>query len=188
MRNCCSRDLVDPAAHVRDFEPIWLDDYLDYLIVPNKELAPDLGLPHVSASQLLEMVTRLLQEKGGTASSRDIGRYLQGKVVGGRDVLSQVKQRHAGLRAFFQTFSDEFEMFSPEGVEEPEFMVRLAESDALALTLALPLPLTLPLTLTLPRTLTRTRTRTRTRTLTRTLTRCASPRATPTSGGRRRGS
>ena len=36
MRNCCSRDLVDPAAHVRDFEPIWLDDYLDYLIVPNK--------------------------------------------------------------------------------------------------------------------------------------------------------
>ena len=180
MRNCCSRDLVDPAAHVRDFEPIWLDDYLDYLIVPNKELAPDLGLPHVSASQLLEMVTRLLQDKGGTASSRDIGRYLQGKVVGGRDVLSQVKQRHAGLRAFFQTFSDEFEMFSPEGVEEPEFMVRLAESDALALTLALPLPLTLTLTLTLTRTLTLP--------LTLTLTRCASPRATPTSGGRRRGS
>jgi hypothetical protein len=130
MRNCCSRDLVDPAAHVRDFEPIWLDDYLDYLIVPNKDLAPDLGLPHVSASQLLEMVTRLLKEKGGTASSRDIGRYLQGKVVHGRDVLSQVKQRHVGLRAFFQTFSDEFEMFTPEGVEEPEFMVRLAESDA----------------------------------------------------------
>ena len=44
MRNCCSRDLVDPAAHVRDFEPIWLDDYLDYLIVPNKELAPTLTL------------------------------------------------------------------------------------------------------------------------------------------------
>ena len=175
MRNCCSRDLVDPAAHVRDFEPIWLDDYLDYLIVPNKELAPDLGLPHVSASQLLEMVTRLLQEKGGTASSRDIGRYLQGKVVGGRDVLSQVKQRHAGLRAFFQTFSDEFEMFSPEGVEEPEFMVHLAESDALTLTLTLTLTL---LTLTPTPTLT----------LTPTLTRCASPRATPTSGGRRRAS
>ena len=149
MRNCCSRDLVDPAAHVRDFEPIWLDDYLDYLIVPNKELAPDLGLPHVSASQLLEMVTRLLQEKGGTASSRDIGRYLQGKVVGGRDVLSQVKQRHAGLRAFFQTFSDEFEMFSPEGVEEPEFMVRLAESDALTLTPTRTRTRTLTLTLTL---------------------------------------
>ena len=97
-------------------------------------------------------------------------------MVGGRDVLSQVKQRHAGLRAFFQTFSDEFEMFSPEGVEEPEFMVRLAESDALALTLALPLTLTL------------TRTRTLTLTLTLTLTRCASPRATPTSGDRRRGS
>ena len=40
-------------------------------------------------------------------------------------------------------------MFSPEGVEEPEFMVRLAESDALALTLALPLPLPLRPTRTL---------------------------------------
>ena len=78
-------------------------------------------------------------------------------MVGGRDVLSQVKQRHAGLRAFFQTFSDEFEMFSPEGVEEPEFMVRLAESDALALTLALPLTLTLTRTRTLTLTLTRAR-------------------------------
>ena len=37
MRNCCSRDLVDPGSHVRDFEPIWLDDYLDYLIVPNQQ-------------------------------------------------------------------------------------------------------------------------------------------------------
>ena len=86
-----------------------------------------------------------------------------------------MKQRHAGLRAFFQTFSDEFEMFSPEGVEEPEFMVRLAESDALTLTLTLTLTL---LTLTPTPTLT----------LTPTLTRCASPRATPTSGGRRRAS
>ena len=34
MRNCCSRDLTDPSAHVRDFEPIWLDDYLDFLIAP----------------------------------------------------------------------------------------------------------------------------------------------------------
>ncbi len=130
MRNCCSRDLVDPSAHVRDFEPIWLDDYLDYLIVPNQKLAPDLGLPHVSASELLDMVTGFLEGRGGTASSRDIGRFLQAQRVNGRDVLSQVKQRHAGLRAFFQTFSDEFEMYTPEGMEDPEFMVRLAESDA----------------------------------------------------------
>ena len=78
---------------MRDFEPIWLDDYLDYLIVPNKDLAPDLGLPHVSASELLEMVTRLLQQRGGTASSRDIGRYLQSQRVHGRDVLSQAEMQ-----------------------------------------------------------------------------------------------
>ena len=29
MRNCCSRSLVDPAAHVRDFDPIWRDPRLE---------------------------------------------------------------------------------------------------------------------------------------------------------------
>ena len=40
MRNCCSRDLLDPGSHVRDFDPIWLDDFLDYLIVPFSSQAP----------------------------------------------------------------------------------------------------------------------------------------------------
>ena len=51
MRNCCSRDLLDPGSHVRDFDPIWLDDYLDYLVVPNANAAP--GASPVKASELL---------------------------------------------------------------------------------------------------------------------------------------
>ena len=43
-------------------------------------------------------------------SSRDMGRHLQGCMVNGRDALSQLKQRHAGLRHFFTSFPDVFQI------------------------------------------------------------------------------
>ena len=67
MRNCCSREMLDPSAHVRDFDPIWLDDSLDYLIVPSANLAP--GVPAVAATELLTLIKAFLSEQGGTASS-----------------------------------------------------------------------------------------------------------------------
>ena len=52
MRNCCSRDLLVPSTHCRDFDPIWLDDHLEYLIRPNANtLAPD--APLLTGSELL---------------------------------------------------------------------------------------------------------------------------------------
>ena len=45
--------------------------------------------------------------------------------VNGRDVLSQLKQRHNGVRAFFQAFPDRFEMDVDESTERGEFFVRL---------------------------------------------------------------
>ena len=81
---------------MRDFEPIWLDDHLNYLIRPRANaLAP--GAPQSTASELLKVIIGFLQAKGGTASSRDIGRTLQGTVANGVDMLSQLKQRHFGL-------------------------------------------------------------------------------------------
>lgn len=95
---------------MRDFDPIWLDDHLDYLIVPNDNaLAP--GAPLLTGSDVLQVLTAYLREQQGfVASSRDIGRHLQSKIVNGRDALSQLKQRHAGLRAFVDTFPDTFEI------------------------------------------------------------------------------
>lgn len=34
MRNGCSRDLLAPEQKIRDFDVVWLEDYLDELIVP----------------------------------------------------------------------------------------------------------------------------------------------------------
>lgn len=109
MRNCCSRDLVEPSAHVRDFDPIWLDDNLGNLIQANADaLAP--GAAPLTASQLLKMCTEFLRNQGGSASSRDIGRHLQSCVMNGRDALSQLKEQSMGLRSFFSTFPESFEI------------------------------------------------------------------------------
>ena len=115
MRNCCSRDLLDPSAHCRDFDPIWLDDHLEYLIRPNPGQVD--GQPLLGTSELVSIITSFLKEQpigAPPVSSRDIGRFLQGQVgKDGRDALTQLKQQHQGLRSFFTTFNDKFEMSEP---------------------------------------------------------------------------
>lgn len=38
MRNSCNRDLVMPGAAIRDFDIIWLDDFIDEIIAPRPNL------------------------------------------------------------------------------------------------------------------------------------------------------
>ena len=134
MRNCCARDLLDPRANVRDFDPIWLDDHLDYLIVPNDNaLAEPAG--RQASAELLRIVTAYLRSQAHcVASSRDLGRALQGTMMAGIDApgidaLSMLKQRHAGLRAFIETFPENFQVELPEEDDEVSdsftFFVRL---------------------------------------------------------------
>lgn len=118
MQGCCSRDLIDPSSHVRDFEPIWLDNYLHQLVSPR-----NLGgsaVPVASASELLNAIASFLKsEPEQTASSRDIGRFLQQQTVKGADsdvnMLAQLKQEHGGLQAFFKSFPEDFETDLEEG-------------------------------------------------------------------------
>jgi uncharacterized LabA/DUF88 family protein len=126
MRNCCANDLLDPSAHVRDYAPIWLDDHLEYLIRSNADtLEP--GAPQSTASELLRLVTDFLSSQGGTASSRDIGRFLQREgSPTGDNMLTRLKARHAGLRAFLTTFPEQFGVDDPEpSATDKEFFVTL---------------------------------------------------------------
>ena len=129
MRNCCSRDLNDPTTHCRDFDLIWLDDHLEYLIrpTPGASLAP--GAPVVAVSELLTVVKSFLAEEGKPVSSRDIGRQLQRQMINGRDALSQLKHRHGGLRAFITDHPDTFAVEREEEDERgvTEFFVRLTD-------------------------------------------------------------
>jgi hypothetical protein len=37
MRNSCNRDLVNPDFHIKDFDIIWIDDYLDEIVQPKAD-------------------------------------------------------------------------------------------------------------------------------------------------------
>ena len=126
MRNCCSQDLLDPRTHVRDFHPLWLDEHLDYLIRPKVD-REDYRYIQKSGTNLLEVVTQFLSTAGGSASSRDIGRDLKGKIVNGRDVLSQLKEDFYGLRDFFASFPEQFRINYSDDEENLEFFVSLVE-------------------------------------------------------------
>lgn len=41
MRNSCNQDLVDPNAQIRDFDIIWLDDYVTDLYLPRTDAEGD---------------------------------------------------------------------------------------------------------------------------------------------------
>ena len=45
MRNSCNRDMLERSAHVYDFDPVFLDDALDRLIVPRGDAEAVLELP-----------------------------------------------------------------------------------------------------------------------------------------------
>ena len=64
------------------------------------------------------------EQGGGPVSSRDIGRHLQSQVLDGGDALSQLKQRHAGLRDFFRAFPESF------AIATADSQVRSIQSDS----------------------------------------------------------
>ena len=76
MRAGCNKSLLDPKSHVRDFDPIWIEDHLDRLIEPKAKGAGD---RFVTAATTLKVVCNFLASyRNGEApvNSRDIGRHL----------------------------------------------------------------------------------------------------------------
>jgi hypothetical protein len=37
VRSSCNKDLIKPESRVRDFDVIWLDDYVDDLLIPRRD-------------------------------------------------------------------------------------------------------------------------------------------------------
>jgi uncharacterized LabA/DUF88 family protein len=71
MRNSCNRDLARPDQMIRDFDVIWLDDYIDDIFKPkygNNENNHD--------KEVIYAVTKMLEENG-SMNSRVLGRMLQ---------------------------------------------------------------------------------------------------------------
>lgn len=133
MRNSCNRDLCVNNNHIRDFDVVWIDDYLDELIVSKNPLNNSESKD--ASDELVTILSSILTEKGvnNQLSSRDIGRALQGYTIndgttgtGSTNALVMLKECFHSLRSFLESHTNLFEVQIDE--DNPEFMVRLIKT------------------------------------------------------------
>ncbi len=108
MKTGCNRALYE-SPHVKDYDIVWIDDFLDELLVP---LPPDAigqiaqkvhdrGM--LSAFTLTKVILDFVtQSPYDRVSSRDVGRYLKSLEFadGGTNLLDDIKVGQGGLRRF----------------------------------------------------------------------------------------
>lgn len=122
MRMGCNRGLYE-HPHVKDFEVVWIDEFLNKLIRPvgkGENLLSSANCISKAYPRLVSQATLKkliynyiidcsLEKKSNRINSRQLGRYLKGRVVG-RDVgiitnlLEQVKVHYGGLRLFLAEY------------------------------------------------------------------------------------
>jgi len=109
MRTGCNRGLYE-NSHIKDFDVVWLDDFLDRLLVPlpanqvGKTVQSVHDRGHLSAFTITKVILDFVsQSPYGKVSSRDVGRYLKNlELPGGTSMLDDVKVGQGGLRRFLQ--------------------------------------------------------------------------------------
>ena len=109
MRTGCNRALYE-SPHIKDFDVVWIDDFLDRLLVPLPpdqvdsvvESIYDRGL--LSAFTITKVIYDFIAHSPfDKISSRDVGRYLKGlEIKDGTTLLDDVKLGQGGLRRFLQ--------------------------------------------------------------------------------------
>ena len=149
MKRGCNRALLDTPG-LRDFDVLWLEDYLDQLVVPknlvsggsndgsggsgsnrnnnsNDEAAP---VPKVSLFTLYKVIHDFIREsEHQRVSSRDLGRYLKFLSIAPGDTLLDEIKLHSGLHAFLTSsgqFAIETDDF-PEDETDHSYWVSLAK-------------------------------------------------------------
>ena len=143
MRHSCNRELSRPDQHIRDFDVIWLENYLDELVVPKFA-----GLDDFDRGSLDNSILKLIRDfiagsKDEIVSSRDIGRKLQvslitvqlGNEENGdtktrdppsspfQNALTFVKQSHGNVKSFICSYPQYFVI--QEDPKTFDFYVRL---------------------------------------------------------------
>jgi hypothetical protein len=109
MKTGCNRALYE-SPHIKDFDVVWIDHFLDQLLVPLPadqvdsvvESVHDRGL--LSAFTITKVIYDFISHSPfDKVSSRDIGKYLKGlQIHGGTTLLDDVKLGQGGLRRFLQ--------------------------------------------------------------------------------------
>lgn len=97
MRTGCNRALYE-TPNVKDYDVVWIDDYLDRLILPRDEAKVASA---VSVFTISKVIYDFVEQSGlPRVSSRDIGRYLKQTVLDDTSLLDEIKQSYGGLFQF----------------------------------------------------------------------------------------
>ncbi|CAJ1967029.1 unnamed protein product [Cylindrotheca closterium] len=125
-RTACNRVLRE-NSNIKDYDVVFLDDYLDELLIPMKKDEAFLGNPSLSRFTLLKIISDFVRASRLEAgvNSRDIGRYMKSLTLGSRNLLDEVKEIYGGLYQFLVVS----EIFKVEPWERKEFLVSV-ESNA----------------------------------------------------------
>ena len=105
MKSGVNRALYETDG-LKDYDMIWLEDYLDELIVPREGVSDDRdNAPSTTAHPFVmaRLVWEFVKASGEPyVSSRDVGRYLKSLRLGGETFLDDIKARHVGLKIFLK--------------------------------------------------------------------------------------
>mmetsp|Transcript_33876 Transcript_33876/g.82134 ORF Transcript_33876/g.82134 Transcript_33876/m.82134 type:complete len:627 (+) Transcript_33876:64-1944(+) len=118
-RTACNRVLRE-NSNIKDYDVVFLDDYLDELLIPMQRGEVCKGNPSLSRFTLLKIISDFVRASGlKTVNSRDIGRYMKSLSLGSRNLLDEVKEIYGGLYQFLVVS----EIFTVEPWERKEFLV-----------------------------------------------------------------
>ena len=116
MRDSASKEYEDPAANVKDFGVLWLDDHLDELVTP---IHPSLLNERPAMARFLcTVVDDFLQTcAAGTSSMAQLQAHLGEVALGAVSAADYVKHEFGGLANFLELFEAEFAVGVPPGGE-----------------------------------------------------------------------
>lgn len=98
MRGSASYDYADPAANIKDFGVLWIDDHLDELVVP---IHPSLLAQRPAMAQYLtSAVTDFVELNGGAAELDDVTCHLEQIALGDVSAHAYVMHEFGGLLPF----------------------------------------------------------------------------------------
>ena len=133
MQTACNKALLD-SPHVKDYNPVWLEDLLDELIQPRDDNG--LNEAYISGFTIMKVVSDFISKSGfRRVSSRDIGRYLKTLKIGDSSFLGEMKKLFGGLYQFASVsgaYDVEIE-YSDSNQSSHSFWVSLGEDSKVAL-------------------------------------------------------
>jgi len=107
MRNACSKDLSSRDNCLSDFDVIWIDDYLDNIVVSRTSKSPEA----LDSMFLRIIVQYLLGCPEKTCSMRDLGRLFQLTDNDGEPARRAFNRRHRSFIAFLEKYVDFFHLW-----------------------------------------------------------------------------